>query len=157
MRTLQYILVVLMLAGMGAVASREYRAARQNDQAQTETRDSVQRLARQIQLESVLSRSMQPERIYPEEVSPQWFGGDVPRNVLLGRGRPWIEIAPQSQHQLEHPPRVIALAETDAEFWYNPASGVVRARVPSLLSDADALARYNFINGTGLPDRLTGQ
>jgi len=157
LRTLQYILVIVMIAGMGYVASREYQSTQQKDTARVETREAVQRLNRQIQLESVMSRGTQKERTYPAEISPTWFSGDVPRNAMLGRGRPWVEIAPESQRQLDHPPRPIAAAETDAEFWYNPFRGVLRARVPALLSDADALQTYNFINETALKDLLTAQ
>jgi len=35
-----------------------------------------------------------------------------------------------------------------AMFWYNPARGVIRARVPRTLSDADAVALYNDVNRT---------
>jgi hypothetical protein len=37
-------------------------------------------------------------------------------------------------------------------FWYNPALGVVRARVPRTLSDAEALELYNEVNGTRLQE-----
>ncbi len=33
-----------------------------------------------------------------------------------------------------------------AQFWYNPNTGVVRARVPDSVSDATALRLYNRIN-----------
>jgi hypothetical protein len=35
-------------------------------------------------------------------------------------------------------------------FWYNPALGIVRARVPRTLSDADAIDTYNRVNGTAI-------
>ncbi len=37
-----------------------------------------------------------------------------------------------------------------AQFWYNPNTGVLRARVPADVSDATALKWYNHINGTNL-------
>ena len=37
-----------------------------------------------------------------------------------------------------------------AQFWYNPRHGVIRARVPMAMSDAETLAIYNQVNGSNL-------
>jgi len=153
-RTLQYIMVFLMIGGMVAFASREHRNAHHSYQGRIDAQKATERLHRQIQLESVLNRGGAQPRIYPESIDPEWFKGDIPRNTLLERGRPWVEIAPESQHHLDHPPTPIAVDESVSEFWYNPARGIVRARVPARLSDADALETYNFVNNTALQSLL---
>lgn len=64
--------------------------------------------------------------------------------------RPWLEVAPAADADLLHPRVRVTIDEGLAAFWYNPFQGVVRARVPVLVSDTDATALYNRVNGTSL-------
>lgn len=89
---------------------------------------------------------------WPARLEESWFRspGEVPRNPLLAPERPWVDLATQEEMGLDDPVVKMAADPRLAGFWYNPQRGVVRARVPVLVSDADALELYNRINGTHL-------
>ena len=90
------------------------------------------------------------ERGYPTTVDVAWFKDGVPRNPLVGPPHPWLEIAGESEAALQHPPVRLAVSDSLAQFWYNPYQGVVRARVPVMISDAKSTALYNKVNATNL-------
>ncbi len=150
MRLLIDSLVALMLVGiLGAVAFNW----RSEDQVKSDislAASEVQRLESQIELQAALENVELTQRGYPRLVKPEWFHGNLPLNPLLENGHPWLEIAATSQHDLHHPPNPIAAGKDVAQFWYNPHTGEVRARVPSGVSDAQALEFYNRVNGTSL-------
>jgi hypothetical protein len=50
----------------------------------------------------------------------------------------------------------MAFDRSIAAFWYNPANGVVRARVPVTISDQRATELYNRINGVFLTSIFEG-
>jgi len=51
-----------------------------------------------------------------------------------------------------HPVNRLCDGPRTATFWYNPTTGVVRARVPHMVSDQRSLELYNYINGSQLDD-----
>ena len=85
---------------------------------------------------------------WPASIEPKWFEGVPPKNPLLSPDRPWLEVAGASEAQLLNPPVRIAAERGIAAFWYNPYRGVVRARVPLLISEQDTVDLYNRINHT---------
>jgi hypothetical protein len=85
---------------------------------------------------------------WPVSVDPAWFEGQAPRNLLLSADRPWLEVASEDEAALLNPPLRIAAQGEIAAFWYNPYRGVVRARVPLLISEQDTINLYNRINHT---------
>jgi hypothetical protein len=64
--------------------------------------------------------------------------------------RPWIDLAAPDESELEHPVLKMTAGSGLAGFWYNPHLGVIRARVPVMVSDAESLELYNRVNGTRL-------
>ena len=155
MRLLIDSLVALMLAGVLAgvvVASRE------DENLERRVHEASQDLWT-IQQEVLVRAALQREgRVQnpPEIVRESWFGGELPTNSLLDEQRPWVDLATKAERTLQHPIDKAALDGTAARFWYNPANGTVRARVPLQLSDEDTLDLYNRVNGTDLT-RLYGQ
>src|SRR5262249_12261162 len=61
-----------------------------------------------------------------------------------------VEVATPAEASLQDPAVRLTLDAHVASFWYNPYQGIVRARVPVLISDEKALDLYNTINGTHL-------
>lgn len=111
---------------------------------------SLARLQEQVLVQGALGQVRGEPRRFPSTISPLWFGSDLPRNVLLDHGRfAWIDVAPLEDNG-DHPPDPVARDPGQAQFWYSPGRGVVRARVPALLSDADRLALYNRVNNSNL-------
>lgn len=139
-------LVALMLAGVLAGVILHHRQQNESAALADALRDNVRTFQRQITLEATLARVPLTDEGYPTTVDPEWFADGVPVNPLLNDGRPWVEVAGVSQRDLEHPIRKVARERDDAQYWYNPYNGIVRARVPSTLSDAVARELYNYVN-----------
>ncbi len=89
-------------------------------------------------------------RGWPVTVDPTWFDGEAPRNNLLSPEHPWVEVATIEQAELQHPPVRMAVTNELAGLWYNPFQGIVRARVPVMVSDNQAVKIYNRINDCAL-------
>ena len=150
MRLVLDTLVVLMLLAILSGVMYHNRRIDEAHQQRELAREELHRLQRQVHLQAALARVNQHERAYPQTIDPAWFQGQLPRNPLLETDRPWLEVAGSSQRGLDHPEDVIAVSDETASFWYNPSAGIVRARVPSGISDAEALKLYNDVNGTNL-------
>ncbi len=136
------IVIVCLLAGVAL----HYRHERRFELDVSTTRAEVRRFQAQIMVQSALEHVPLSQRGYPMVIEPRWFNGHLPRNLLLGPAYPWVEIASADQSDKTHPVRRMATDRKQAQFWYNPNSGVVRARVPDNVSDATALRLYNEIN-----------
>lgn len=145
-------LVAMMLTGILAGVVLHARSERKLEQRIELTRSEVHRFHSQIMLQSALEKVELTQRGYPRSVDQKWFADNLPVNPLLGSGHPWVEIAGESQRSLRHPPNRIAFSRDVAQFWYNPSTGDVRARVPSDVSDATAVRLYNLVNDSHLPD-----
>jgi hypothetical protein len=142
------LLLVGFLAGVLWHTRTDYNSKHGRDLAKSE----VHRFQQQIALQSALGKVTLNERRYPETIDPAWFQGVLPNNPLLEVGHPWLEIAGPEQRGLLHPPDRVATAKDKAKFWYNPHTGVVRARVPAGVSDKASLDLYNHINDCFLPE-----
>lgn len=144
-------LIALMLLGL-LCGVMVYRTAEQHERSRHEAvRDDLRRLQREIMLQGTLKKVPVTDFGYPETVDPAWFKDDQPRNTLLSGVHPWLEIAHETDKALEHPREKIAASSKLAQFWYNPYTGRVRARIPASTSDAASLRLYNFINDANLP------
>lgn len=137
---------------MGAAVGIAVSVSRRSTlQADTETTAAeLRRFQSEIHLRAATDTGDGTTLHWPPTVDPAWFKGKPPRNELLSRDRPWLEIAAPEQAHLRHPEIRIAIDRSLASFWYNPAQGIVRARVPPLLSDAETLSLYNTVNGARL-------
>lgn len=152
MRWILDIIAVLTLAGLIAavVMFQRVRAERETDIARTIT--ELRRLEREIKYRAVTGNALNTkvnEVGWPVTVEPSWFE-NPPVNTVVSPDRPWLEVAPADDAGLLHPRVRVTIDEEHASFWYNPYQGVVRARVPVMVSDTDAAELYNRINGSSL-------
>lgn len=108
------------------------------------------RLELEIRYRSVTRTTELNPRGWPVTVDPNWFENDPPRNPLISAECPWVEVASLEQAGLQDPPMRMTLDGSLAGFWYNPYLGILRARVPVMLSDQEALELYNRLNATRL-------
>ncbi len=152
MRLILDTLLALMLAAILVGVVFHTRADREVNEARSTTRLELRRFQQQISLQSALAKVERTERGYPTTIDPDWFQGNLPSNPLLGPEHPWVEIAGPTQDNLMHPQERVAGHKGVAKFWYNPYTGVVRARVPVGLSDSDSVSLYNYVNDANLPD-----
>lgn len=153
MRTLVNMVAVLTaLLGLGVLLYFGWQNA-ERELGINSTQRALERIRQEIARRASMDDVMRSTSGWPMSIDPKWFDDGVPRNSLLaGAGRAWMEIASDEENFLSDP-SVRASDENDArraEFWYNPATGVVRARVRMELSDRDSLDAYNRINNTHL-------
>ncbi|MEM1208971.1 MAG: hypothetical protein AAGI54_06860 [Planctomycetota bacterium] len=95
---------------------------------------------------------LEPRRLpkLARHIDPAWFGDDRPINRLLADAdRPWVDVAPAGD-TAEHPPDPVLIHDDQAQFWFNPTTGVVRARVPMRATDAQTLELYEQANRVDL-------
>jgi len=141
-------LVALMLAGLLGGILLYQRSTEEESRDVELLRQSLRRIEQQIAYHSAVADTQLTGRGFPETIDPEWFAADLPRNVLANGPHPWLEVATAEQANLQHPPVRVMLDKSYAGFWYNPYQGVVRARVPSEVSDEQAIAIYNEVNGS---------
>jgi len=154
MRIILNILIVLMVAMLLAGVAWQHREHVAEQQRIEQAREEVGRFRRVISLHTALNNIERSSRGYPMTIDPDWFDDELPTNPLLNFSHPWLEIAHPDHDELSHPPVRYAGSTRHARFWYNPANGVVRARVPRRASDAATLRLYNTVNGTDLASLL---
>jgi hypothetical protein len=152
MRLFMDSMVALMLTAILAGLIWHNRVDTSQQQTRELTRAEVRRFQQQIALQTALSQVQRSERGYPQAVEPDWFQGKLPTNPLLDASHPWLEIAGADEVTAQHPHQRVAVNGNAAKFWYNPTTGVVRARVPAGVSDKAALDMYNFVNDCALGD-----
>jgi hypothetical protein len=152
MRFFMDCMVALMLTAILAGIMWYNRVDAQHTQARELARAEVRRFQQQISLQSALAQVQRSERGYPQAVEPDWFQGKLPSNPLLDSSHPWLEIAAPEDADLQHPMQRVAAHSGVAKFWYNPSTGVVRARVAAGGSDKSSVEMYNFVNDATLPD-----
>ncbi|MEO0475444.1 MAG: hypothetical protein AAF085_05635, partial [Planctomycetota bacterium] len=110
---------------------------------------ALAQLDKQAAYHTTVQSAMAGRDVLLVHIHEQWFGEDVPANVLLEGERPWIDLAPPGDLG-EHPPDPVVTGQDQAGFWYNPTTGTFRARVSPAASEALTLALYNEVNGTAL-------
>lgn len=156
MRIAYIAMVVVLIAGslLAIGVGRAQTDAQERSLAVTAA--AVTRLNREIRVQSAMGTGELNGRGWPVTIDPAWFGRDLPRNLLVDPSVPWLEVAAEPEHEFDHPDRRIVTGRADAAFWYNPANGVVRARVGAFVSDAQALAAYNRINGSAIRSLFGG-
>ncbi len=152
MRLLIDTLVALMLAGILGGIVVAHRDNSDSEATYDSGRMQLRDLQRQINLQASLKRVPINEFGWPMTVDPEWFADHRPDNPLLDDSRPWLEVATPMYYRLENPLDCSTADPRAAQFWYNPAKGIVRARVPAGLSDQASLDAYNRVNGTSLVD-----
>lgn len=145
--------VVAAIGLVGVVGGGLYLQRQQQEEErifQTAQSD-VRRLEMEIKYRAATKSADLNARGWPVTIDPSWFKDSPPINPLLADDRPWVEVAGTQQAELQHPPVRMAVDNQLAAFWYNPYQGVVRARVPVMVSDEKATELYNRINGVVMP------
>lgn len=146
MRSIRVILVLFLAVGAMLSFWWGQQAIQRSEENIRETARSVDVIAREIRVRSFSDDTIINDYGWPITIDPSWFIEAIPQNHLLDSHRPWLEVATGRQLELEHPPVRWVVDEHSSAFWYNPALGVVRARVPVSVSDRKALDQYNRIN-----------
>lgn len=156
MRLLVDLVVLATLLAVIAGAVLHNRAVDRERAAVQDVKEDLRRIERALRVKSATGATEVNGRGWPIDIDPEWFEEDPPQNRLLTPDRPWLEIAPPEFADLLHPPIRMAFDRSIAAFWYNPANGIVRARVPVTISDQRATELYNRINSVALSSIFEG-
>lgn len=168
MRLILDTLIALMLLGIVAGVVATDRRDRDVQTRSHRTRLALARLHEQMMLRAALRETPINDAGFACDISPHWFDRDgLPRNSLarapghllhvsgqihattVTSDRPWIDLAPPGD-TADHPPDPVLISPGQAEFWYNPHRGIIRARVMARESSEATLALYNHVNSSNL-------
>jgi len=156
MRWLVNTIAGLLTLSLAAGVVMHNRTERRERSAVAEVRADLRRLEKEIRRRGATGLVEVNGRGWPLTLDPSWFGDDPPVNRLLPPDRPWIEIAPPEHRDYLHPIVRQSYDEHVPAFWYNPALGIVRARVPVMVSDHLATELYNRVNNVALASIFEG-
>lgn len=142
--------IMVLVALTGAVGAYLFQRAgdEREEQMVSQAREAVGQISQRMRYLKTMERIDLNELGWPELIDPAWFNGEPPRNMMLSLRHPWMEVASPLDYSLDHPVQRVAINERLAGLWYNPAKGIVRARVPQTVSDQKTVELYNRVNGT---------
>lgn len=142
-------LIMVSVALTGAVGAFLFQRAgeRREEQMVSQARETVNTISQRMRYLKALEQLELNEFGWPELIDPNWFGQEPPRNRMLASRHPWMEVASPLEYTLDHPVQRVAINERLAGLWYNPARGIIRARVPQTVSDEKTIELYNRVNG----------
>lgn len=141
-RLLVLLVCSVLLLGVAHGVDRE----RRHRSEVAETRLALLRIESEIRLRSALAEGPKSPSGWTMTVDPRWFGGELPRNHLSPPGsNTRIEVDRTMDEGRIDPDRIVTAVD-DAEWWFNPGNGVVRARVPSQSTFDRTRALYEHVN-----------
>mgnify|MGYP000150310720 FL=1 len=140
-------LIAVMVLGVLAGVLYFNRTTEQGEQETAAVIAALAELHEQAKHQTAIATAVAGRDTVVAEVMPHWFADGVPTNVLVAEGQPWIDLAPPGDEGV-HPPDPVIHGPEQAGFWYNPTTGVFRARVMPQLSEAETLAAYNKANNS---------
>ncbi|MEM0913993.1 MAG: hypothetical protein AAGB29_09895 [Planctomycetota bacterium] len=153
-------LTALLLTGVLAIVLTSGSQRSEHVDKVEDTAAAVDRLQAVTRYQAIMREAadalegIEPNRLpeMPRHIHPAWFGDNKPVNRLIDApDRPWVDIAPVGD-TAEHPPDPVLIHDAQAGFWFNPTTGVVRARVPMQATDAETLALYRDANAADLAE-----
>jgi hypothetical protein len=149
MRLLIDSLIALMVVGiLAGVIFYQRGQTQQVSQCET-VQQALAKLQEQVLYRGALGEVDNSDAGFPREVSPVWFGSDMPLNLMVPGRQPWLDIAPEGD-LADDPPDPVVMRPQQAGFWYNPNRGLFRARVQGQITERETLRLYNQLNGTFL-------
>jgi hypothetical protein len=150
MRRMVDLICVLVIAAIAVAAVMMSKRGDKFAERVEETRAALVTIQGELVIRSQSGQASLNPRGWSETIVPAWFGGELPANTVLSPDRPWMEIASVEHASWEHPRPMFDVSGNDAAFWYNPALGIVRARVPMQPTDRATIDSYNAINNVSL-------
>jgi hypothetical protein len=150
MRPLHAVIDVLVVGSAAAAlvtALHLYESKLEEQSVVDATRAALSTIRSEMGIHAAVGDVELNEFGHPTVIDPSWFGS-TPANNLLAKGNaPWLEVAHPGEYDRNHPNDPTFRGGRGAMFWYNPARGIVRARVPDQTTDEATLSLYESING----------
>lgn len=137
---IEVLIVVIILGILAAIVVPQFSNA-----SQQSVRSTLQSTLDVLDNRVELARQKSTTGEYPATIDSAWFASGIgprhPENVFGVAG---IEI--ESAVGKSHPANKVLKAGIGGAFWYNPAEGIVRARVADQGSSAATQSFYNEVN-----------
>jgi len=146
---IEILIVVLILAILATVATKSFGSAGQDAQAAAVQSD-LRHIQTRVMLEASTGRGLYPADITPDTLD-EWFGKPVRSAYALPTTPLGVEIDSSGDSDVVHPADKVLSGALPA-WWYNPANGVVRARVPDQGSATATRDLYVEVNITSIGD-----
>ena len=151
MRWVRDLALLLVIAALVGGVLVHLRRSRDQEQMVQQAAAEVMRMETELRYRSATQSADLNARGWPVTIDPKWFTESrPPMNLLVSQNRPWVEVAGPDQAGLLHPRARVAVEESLAAFWYNPYQGIVRARVPVMMSDEHTVEVYNRVNSCSI-------
>ena len=139
-------LLLLVLLGLSFGAWTHFDRLAERERLVEDALRAQRTIQSEIRLRSLLKGAENSPQGWVLEVKSSWFSpGEAENPLLADFGRPWMDVAGDGERRMRHPENRIA-RKGDAAWWYNPAHGVVRGRVPDQGTDRATIELYEFIN-----------
>ncbi|MFP4145495.1 MAG: hypothetical protein ACLFV3_10165 [Phycisphaeraceae bacterium] len=151
MRLIVDTLMVVMLAGVLVAVVMHHQQAKEDLRRQADAQRALEALQEQAMYRAAVGETQLSDGGHPRRIDANWFGEQIPRNPLSVRNQPWLDIAEPGDWSL-HPKDPVLSSSDQAGFWYNPTTGVFRARVPRQASERETLRLYNLVNGSAMTE-----
>ena len=146
MRVNPWMLTLLGCSVILLAAWTRFDSMQKFEQTVASTNTALLRIESEIRLRSALDGYQTSREGFVVMVESDWFEGGPPQNALLkGPNRPWIEVDRTGNRSIKNPQKPSATG-TSAGWWYNPANGIVRAKVPAQATNLATLELYERVN-----------
>jgi len=149
--TLVEILIVVVILAIIAALAIPYFESPNLEAEIAATRRNIQVIRQALDLyRTRLSMSQ-----WPATLDTNWFmGNELPRNPFDPNFPDRLEVAGAGQATRIHPANrylYTGNAPAGGAYWYNPANGIIRARVAAQSTPAESLRVYHEVNMTSEP------
>ncbi len=143
--TLIEVLIVVIIIGILAAAVVPQFADAADDGRLNTAAIVVRSMQRKVSEQRVETGS------WPATIDASMFeGNQLPEHPQNSMDEPEVEV--ESSATATHPTNKVLKAGVGGAFWYNPAKGIVRARVADMGTQAATLDAYNNVNSSGEAD-----
>ncbi|HNO78969.1 MAG TPA: type II secretion system protein [Phycisphaerae bacterium] len=136
----EVLIVVIILGILAAIVVPQF-----SDASHQSVRSTLQTTLDVLEDRIELARQKSPTGEYPSSIDSTWFASGIgPEHPENSFGVANVEV--ESAAGQSHPTNKVLKAGIGGAFWYNPAEGIVRARVADQGSSAATQAFYNEVN-----------
>lgn len=105
-----------------------------------------QRIVSEVRLRSALAGAEITRQGWVRRIDPAWFPEGRPLNPwFLNHNRNWVDVDVRAD-SARFDPDSIDTSRHGAGWWYNPANGIIRARVPAQKTSRATLDLYESVN-----------
>ena len=140
--TLVEVLIVVIIIGIVASAVLPALTARTTGSQAAVLRANLNAIQAQVEYHYLRHGR------YPSTIEAEWFAGSrLPEHPQNDFELPPIQVL--NQPGLLHPTNKVLKSGVAGAYWYNPAEGVIRARVADMGTAEATQQLYDVVNGSG--------